>query len=169
MRGDLLLMHARPINTFGAAVDAPADRLQELRQEAVARLNSLRERPDQKLMPRAVLRLRGDQRRVFLVDAKRSRLYVYENRDGKLRLLADYYVTQGKYGIHKFREGDKKTPVGVYYIAARVPGARLPDFFGSGALPLNYPNEWDKLNGRSSSGIWLHGTSSDSFSRAPLA
>lgn len=169
LRGDLLLMHAQPVRTFGAVLNAPPDRLQELREEAGARLKSLRERPDPKLMPRAVLQLRADQRHVFLVDAKRSRLYVYENRNGKPKLLADYYVTQGKYGIHKAREGDKKTPVGVYYITARVPGARLPDFFGSGALPLNYPNEWDKLNGRRGSGIWLHGTSSDNFSRAPLA
>src|SRR6185436_13070775 len=40
---------------------------------------------------------------------------------------------------------------------------------GSGALPINYPNEWDKMNGRSGSGIWLHGTPSDSFSRPPLS
>jgi murein L,D-transpeptidase YafK len=45
----------------------------------------------------------------------------------------------------------------------------LPDFYGSGALPINYPNEWDKANGRSGSGIWLHGTPSDSYSRPPLS
>lgn len=169
LRGDLLMMHTRQVSTFGAVLNAPPDRLQEFREEAAARLKSLRERPNPGLMPRALLQLRNDQRHVLLVDAKRSRLYVYENQQGRLVLTADYYVTQGKSGIHKLREGDKKTPVGVYYITARVPGARLPDFFGSGALPLNYPNEWDKLNGRSGSGIWLHGTSSDTFSRAPLA
>lgn len=169
LRGDLLMMHARQVSTFGATSSAPPDRLKEFREEAAARLRSLRERPGPGQMPRALLHLRNDQRHVFLVDTKRSRLYVYENQYGKLKLAADYYVTHGKSGIHKFREGDKKTPIGVYYVTARVPGARLPDFFGSGALPLNYPNEWDKFNGRSGSGIWLHGTSSDTFSRPPLA
>ena len=36
-------------------------------------------------------------------------------------------------------------------------------------MPINYPNEWDKANGRSGSGIWLHGTPSDSYSRPPLS
>src|SRR5262249_55548525 len=62
-----------------------------------------------------------------------------------------------------------KTPIGIYYITGRLAGAKLPDFYGSGALPINYPNEWDRLNGRSGSGIWLHGTPSDSFSRPPLS
>ncbi len=59
--------------------------------------------------------------------------------------------------------------MGVYYITGRLPGARLPDFYGIGALPINYPNEWDRVNGRSGSGIWLHGTPHDSFMRPPLS
>lgn len=169
IRGDLLLMHAYPVHTFGAATNAPADRLKDLRDEAMVRLKSLRERPNPELVPRAVLQLRSDQRHVLLVDAKRSRLFVYEHVDGKLKLATDYYATQGKYGIHKLREGDQKTPIGVYYITSRLPGPRLPDFYGSGALTINYPNEWDRVNGRGGSGIWLHGTASDIFSRPPLA
>jgi murein L,D-transpeptidase YafK len=57
----------------------------------------------------------------------------------------------------------------VYYITSRLARSRLPDFYGAGALPLSYPNEWDKLNGRGGSGIWLHGTPSGSFSRPPLS
>jgi murein L,D-transpeptidase YafK len=169
IRGDLLLMHGHPVTTLGAVTNGPADRLKDLREEAMVRLKSLRERPDPGLMPRAVLQLRTDQKHVLLVDAKRSRLYVYENQDGGLKLVTDYYVTQGKSGIHKLKEGDQKTPVGVYYITSRLSGPRLPDFYGSGALTINYPNEWDRANGRGGSGIWLHGTSSDNFSRPPLA
>lgn len=169
IRGDLLQLHTRPINTFGAAPNAPADKLKNLREEAVARLRSLREKPDPSLVPRAVLQLREDQKYVLLVDAKRSRLYVYENQRGQPRFVKDYYISQGKLGIHKLKEGDQKTPIGVYYITQRVPGAKLPDFYGAGALPINYPNEWDKINGRSGSGIWLHGTPSDSYSRPPLS
>lgn len=168
IRGDLLLMHTRPVTTFGA-VNGPEDKLKNLREEAMARLKSLRERPDPDLLPRSVLQLREDQKHVLLVDAKRSRLYVYANQSGQLKFITDYYISQGKLGVNKLKEGDQKTPVGVYYITARLSGARLPDFYGSGALPINYPNEWDKVNGRSGSGIWLHGTPSDSYSRPPLS
>src|SRR5690606_34848488 len=110
-----------------------------------------------------------DQKVAFVVDARRSRLYVYENRDGYPQLVTDYYVSQGKFGVNKSREGDQKTPLGVYYVTSRLQGRKLPDFYGSGALPISYPNAWDRLNGRGGSGIWLHGTPADSFSRPPLA
>ncbi|OGB26615.1 MAG: hypothetical protein A3I66_03465 [Burkholderiales bacterium RIFCSPLOWO2_02_FULL_57_36] len=175
IRGDLLLMHTRPVTTLGAVptlgvvTNGSQEKLKDLRDEAMARLQSLRERPDPKLLPKAVLQLREDQKHVLLVDAKRSRLYVYQNQAGKLSFVTDYYISQGKLGVDKFKEGDQKTPLGVYYITSRLAGARLPDFYGAGALPINYPNEWDKLNGRSGSGIWLHGTPSESFSRPPLS
>src|SRR6185312_3659092 len=98
-----------------------------------------------------------------------SRLYVYENVGGQLKLMTDYYISHGRLGINKTKAGDQKTPIGVYYITSRVPGPKLPDFYGTGALPINYPNDWDKLNGRSGFGIWLHGTPSDSYSRPPLS
>lgn len=168
VRGDLLLLQTRPIKTFGA-VEGPEDKLKNLREEAMVRLRFLRERPDPDMLPRQVLQLREDQKHVLLVDAKRSRLYVYANRGGQLKLVTDYYISQGKLGVNKLKEGDQKTPVGIYYITSHLPGERLPDFYGSGALPINYPNEWDKINGRGGSGIWLHGTPSDSFSRPPLS
>jgi murein L,D-transpeptidase YafK len=169
VRGDLLLLHTQPIKTFGAAPNAPADKLNNLRAEAIVRLKSLRERPDPNMIPRVILQMRDDQKRVLLVDAKRSRLYVYERSNDQLKLVSDYYVSQGKLGVNKFKEGDQKTPLGVYYITSRIAGARLPEFYGPGALPINYPNEWDKANGRGGSGIWLHGTPSDSYSRPPLS
>jgi len=168
IRGDLLMLQTRPIDTLGA-VKGAAEPLADLRAEAAARLRFLRERPNPNLVPREVMQLRDDQKHVLLVDAKRSRLFVYRNEGGQLNFVADYYVSQGKYGVHKLREGDQKTPIGIYYVTAHLPGARLPDFYGPGALPINYPNEWDKLHGRGGSGIWLHGTPSDSYSRPPLS
>lgn len=169
IRGDLLMMHAGAVRTFGAAKNAPAGKINDLREEAMTRMNSLRKRPNLDLMPRSVLQLMGQQKNVLVVDAKHSRLYVYENRGEQLKLLADYYVTQGKFGTNKTKEGDQKTPIGIYYITSHLAKSRLPDFYGAGALPINYPNEWDKANGRDGSGIWLHGTPPDSYSRPPLA
>lgn len=168
MRGDLLLMQTHAVASLGP-VGAPEEKIKNLRDEAIVRLKSLRNRPDPDLVPRAILQLREDQKYVLMVDAKRSRLYVYENIAGQLKLTTDYYVSQGKLGTNKFKAGDQKTPIGVYYITSHLPGKRLPDFYGVGALPINYPNDWDRLNGRSGSGIWLHGTPSDSYSRPPLS
>jgi murein L,D-transpeptidase YafK len=169
VRGDLLLMAARPVNTFGAAPGAPADKMRDLRAEAMVRIQSLQQRPNPELIPKALLQVGNDQKTVLVVDAKRSRLYVYSNEDGTLKLQTDYYISQGKLGVNKLKEGDQKTPIGVYAINGRIPGQKLPDFYGVGALPLNYPNEWDRRNGRGGSGIWLHGTPSDNFSRPPLS
>ena len=169
LRGDLLMMHTRPVSGFGEASGAPADAIRNLREEAKVRLKSLRERPDPSLLPRAIVQLRDDQKFALVVDAKRSRLYVYQNMAGELKLLTDYYISQGKLGVNKLREGDQKTPLGVYQITSLLAGARLPAFYGAGALPLDYPNDWDRVNGRSGSGIWLHGVSAESYSRPPLS
>ena len=169
IRGDLLMMHTHQVKGLGLASGASQEALANLRDEAMVRLKSLRERPDPNLFPRAILQLRDDQKFALLVDAKRSRMYVYQNVHGSLKFVTDYYISQGKLGVNKLREGDQKTPLGVYYITSHLAGARLPDFYGSGALPINYPNDWDRVNGRSGSGIWLHGTPPDSYSRPPLS
>jgi len=104
-----------------------------------------------------------------VVDGVRSRVYIYENANGTPRIVADYYMTLGKYGIEKAIEGDKKTPIGVYHITSQIPGAKLPDLYGWGAFPINYPNEWDRMAGKTGYGIWLHGVPSDTYARAPRA
>jgi murein L,D-transpeptidase YafK len=154
---------------FGPGAAAAPQALSDLRQEAVARMKALLERPDPALVPRAVMQLRPDQKNVLVVDARRSRLYVYENRQGELHFQRDFYISQGKLGVNKEKEGDQKTPLGVYYITGRLAGRRLPDLYGVGALPISYPHEWDKLHGRDGSGIWLHGTPARNYSRPPLS
>ncbi|MDD2884521.1 MAG: L,D-transpeptidase family protein [Dechloromonas sp.] len=171
IRGDLLLARTQPIPAFGAANEAP-ERVADLRAEAMARLLAYREKPPTDFIPRYLLQMRADQKHALIVDTRRSRLYVYENDNegaGQPRFVTDYYISQGKLGAEKASEGDKKTPIGVYHVTASLPRQKLADLYGNGAFPLNYPNEWDKRNGRGGSGIWLHGTQSDTFSRPPLA
>ena len=83
--------------------------------------------------------------------------------------MGDYYISVGKSGTEKSAEGDQRTPLGVYYITSNLDPKSLKDFYGSGALPLNYPNPYDASQGRTGSGIWLHGTPPTQFSRAPKA
>jgi murein L,D-transpeptidase YafK len=101
------------------------------------------------------------------VDTSRSRLFVYANDAGKPRYVTDFYISLGKNGVDKQREGDQKTPLGVYTVISAK--QKLPDFYGPGAFPIDYPNEWDKLQGRKGHGIWLHGTPSETYSRPPWA
>ena len=169
IRGDLLLARSSALTTMGNAPNAPEDVLTGLRDEAVARIRAFRDKPPVDGVPRYLMQLPADQTHAVVVDARRSRLYLYENVDGRPRFVADYYVSHGRLGIEKLREGDKKTPLGVYQVTGFLPPERLTDFYGAGALPINYPNAWDRKQGRKGHGIWLHGTPSDTFSRPPRA
>jgi murein L,D-transpeptidase YafK len=170
VRGDLLLARARPLETFGnVAKTVPPEKIDGLREEALARLRALRSRPGEDRLPRYVLQLHAEQKHVLVVDSRRSRLYVFANHDGAPRLVADYYVTIGKNGVEKTREGDQRTPLGVYHVTANLPRKKLTDFYGAGAFPINYPNEWDRRQGRGGSGIWLHGVPSAVYARPPRA
>ncbi|MBE0613725.1 MAG: L,D-transpeptidase family protein [Burkholderiales bacterium] len=169
IKGDLLLARGRELKSFGNAPQGSSGRLDDLRAEALARLHAYRDRPPKDRVPRYLMQLRADQRYAIVVDNKRSRLYLYQNEKGRPRFVADYYISIGKRGGEKRREGDERTPVGVYHVTASLPRNKLSDFYGSGAFPINYPNEWDKRHGRNGSGIWLHGSPSDTYSRAPRA
>ena len=171
--GDLLAGRARPVRTLGDVPDttakAGAQQLAELRQESQLRLRALRERPNTGMVPSQFLTLSPRVKHALAVDASRSRLYLFENTPGGLKLLADYYISVGKSGIEKSLEGDLRTPIGVYFVTGSLDPKKLKDFYGSGALPINYPNQLDVKRGKTGSGIWLHGTPPQQFSRAPQA
>lgn len=169
IRGDLLMARVRPIDSIGGVRGVSSQTLNDLRAEALARLRGRSQRPLPDQLPRDLLGLAPEQRHAVLVDTAKSRLYVFRNEHGTPRLVADYYVSQGKAGAEKWREGDKRTPVGVYFVTSSIPPRELPEFYGSGAFPINYPNEWDRRLGRDGYGIWLHGSPPDTYARPPLA
>ncbi|MDP2825460.1 MAG: L,D-transpeptidase family protein [Sulfuritalea sp.] len=168
--GDLLLARSRPLLAFGeGGGPAAGEKISDLRDEAIVRLKGYRSKPPADYVPRYLLQMHPQQKHAVVVDTQKSRLYLYQNDNGTPRFIADYYISQGKLGADKTREGDKKTPIGVYHVTASLPRQKLADLYGSGAFPINYPNEWDKRQGRNGHGIWLHGTPSDTFSRPPKA
>ncbi len=169
--GDLLLSQTTPLKAMGSA---PADlterapqRIEQLRTEAERRLFALRERPPADALPAQFIETPPSTKHAIAVDASRSRLYLFENGPHGLRVVADHYASIGRLGAEKAAQGDQRTPLGVYYITSRLDGKQLTDFYGVGALPLNYPNEYDRRQGRTGSGIWLHGVPSDSYARSP--
>jgi len=166
IKGDLLLARGRPITSFGN-VPGESAQVEDLREEAIARLQAYRHKPNAAYVPRYLMQMGPEQKYAVVVDTRRARLYVYRNDHGTPRFVADFYASHGKAGADKTHEGDMKTPVGVYHVVSQIDGGKLPDLYGDGAFPLNYPNEWDKRAGRTGYGIWLHGVPSDTYSRPP--
>lgn len=171
--GDLLSARSGPLRTIG---DVPASlrkagavALAELLGESQMRLKALRERPANGAVPSQFLALSALNKHAIAIDVSLSRLYLFENRPSGLTLVGDYYVSVGKSGSEKAAEGDLRTPLGVYFITSNLDPRQLKDFYGAGALPINYPNELDSKRGKTGKGIWLHGTPPGQFSRAPQA
>jgi murein L,D-transpeptidase YafK len=167
--GDLLLARAQPLQTLGNTGNARSADLDLLRDEARQRVRALTDSLPNDKIPAYLLNLDDSYRHALVVDASRSRLYVYENRAGLPVRVADFYVTIGKAGAGKQKEGDNRTPVGIYTISGFKPASELTDFYGNGAFTLSYPNEWDIRQGRNGHGIWIHGSPSTTYSRAPRA
>lgn len=169
IHGDLLSAKARILNNFGDANTADVTRIQDFKEEAEIRIRNYFDRNRGLTQPNMLVELSEKQSHVLFVDTARSRLYVYEKGEGNvLRYIADYYVTIGKNGIGKKDQGDKRTPIGVYF-ASRKLNRPLPDLYGDAAYPLNYPNEIDSYERKTGSGIWIHGTPRDTYSRPPRA
>ena len=184
VHGDLLSLQVRPVRQLGDVPDtkalAAAPQLAILREESRRRMLALTERPPEGAVPSQFLALASQSRHAIAVDASKSRLYLFENQTPaatgsrlapapKLKLLGDFYISVGLLGIEKSAEGDKRTPLGVYYITSNLNPSTLPDLYGIGALPISYPNPLDVQRGKTGGGIWLHGTPKEQFVRAPQA
>ncbi|MHB1052764.1 MAG: L,D-transpeptidase family protein [Thiobacillus sp.] len=169
IKGDLLLARAQPLQTLGNTGNVRNAELEQLRDEARQRVRAATEVLPNDQVPAYLLNLDDGYRHALVVDASRSRLYVYENRAGLPVRVADFYITIGKSGAGKQREGDNRTPIGIYTISSFKSPRELTDFYGGGAFTLSYPNEWDTRQGRNGYGIWIHGTPSNNYSRTPRA
>ncbi|MEY3067709.1 MAG: hypothetical protein RLZ27_150 [Pseudomonadota bacterium] len=169
IQGDLLLAHAKQINGIGDETKGEKkEEVENLKNEAKVRIERYLNNLNLQNEPKIFAQLSDKDKYLFYVDAGSSRLYLYENIDGKLSYKDDFYVSIGKNGFGKQYEGDKKTPVGVYFTGKKIRES-LSDFYGEAAYPLSYPNEIDIKNKRNGSGIWLHGTPKTTYNRAPLA
>jgi len=164
---DLMLSRSQPITDFGNIQNASFENINSLLSEIKARWDFHEEKIDENKLPSSLITLANTQRHVIIVDASESRLFLFENENGSPRIKSDFYVTIGKNGTEKYTEGDQKTPIGVYFVTGFIPSEDLPDLYGDGAYPIDYPNAWDQRHGRTGYGIWLHGTPSNTYSRAP--
>lgn len=176
VKADILQSRFHVVDTLGSTpalsqtTKQQQEQIQRLRDEASARLRSYLATMDHTLVPAQLMLLGDSVKTAVLVDKDNHRLYIYENPgNGEApRLLRDFYSSTGKLIGDKRVRGDLKTPEGVYFVESYKSDASLPDKYGVGAFPLNYPNELDSHLGQTGYGIWLHGTDKSYFSRPPL-
>lgn len=173
IRGDLLSSQGQALQAFGSpapnATPSPSlERIEGLREEARTRIEHYFSTEVPPETPSLLAKMDDTQDHLIVVDTLKSRLFLYKKTEQGLKYAADYYVTIGKNGAGKNVEGDKRTPLGLYFAGKKIKQP-LDDFYGEGAYPLNYPNEIDQHQSRTGSGIWLHGTPSDTYSRPPRA
>jgi murein L,D-transpeptidase YafK len=83
-----------------------------------------------------------------VVDLKKHVLALCDNG----ATVESFAVRLGRGGVGKTREGDGKTPVGIYSLGAPRPSNRFGTF-----IPIDYPNEEQKKMGYTGSAVGVHG------------
>lgn len=89
-------------------------------------------------------------------DKSRKLLFQVETDGGAPSVTRQFECIHGRLEGDKQKEGDLRTPEGVYFITHKI--TQKLDFmeYGPHAFNLNYPNPADRLRGKTGSGIWLH-------------
>ncbi|MBL8027609.1 MAG: L,D-transpeptidase family protein [Fibrobacteres bacterium] len=96
--------------------------------------------------------------KVVIAGKKEKKLMVGEwFANSKFQQLAEFPIAIGEKEGRKERQGDLKTPEGLYWIIDRMEDEDLPNLYGVRAFVLNYPNAQDRKEKRSGNGIWIHG------------
>ncbi|MEA1997623.1 MAG: L,D-transpeptidase family protein, partial [Gemmatimonadota bacterium] len=99
----------------------------------------------------------------ILVDKKRQSLDLFKSSPQGPQLVKQYRCTTGKDNNgSKHREGDLRTPNGVYFFTGMREDETLPAKYGVRAFVMDYPNDYDRLQDKTGSGIWLHAVDDDS-------
>lgn len=171
MKADILRAMSGDLSTIADGVDHNSQAFFDFQHELNNRSSykRLAEEVDySQLLPASIVDM-GKDSHMLLAEMSTGRFFVIENDQGLPKVIYDYYMTIGKDGFGKQFEGDNKTPLGLYNVTHEIPGSKLPDLYGSGAFPVDYPNKIDHWRERTGYGIWLHGTPSETYSRAPFA
>lgn len=91
----------------------------------------------------------------MVMNKEKSELRVHSMEDG--HLYGTFRAISGSNPGDKEKEGDRKTPEGIYFITRPIPKAQLSSIHGPEAFEIGFPNYFDFINRRGGSGIWVHG------------
>lgn len=93
----------------------------------------------------------------IVVDKKSRTVAVWEGQDAGLAKVREYASDFGKNIGDKLAGGDYKTPEGIYFLQTMLEGEGLPfDKYGQRAFTTDYPNLFDRREGKTGNGIWIH-------------
>ena len=93
---------------------------------------------------------------VLACDKSNSTLTLYmKDANNSFVITKEYSAFTGKAKGDKVKEGDLRTPVGVYKLTKKL--SKVDSFYGPMAFVTSYPNSYDKYRGKNGSGIWIHG------------
>ena len=96
------------------------------------------------------------------IDKEKQKLFVLlstasKNPLHKITKAKEFSCSTGKVRGDKQKQGDLKTPEGIYFIEKRLSQGLDYDLYGNLAFTLNYPNPIDRIQGKTGYGIWIHG------------
>jgi len=167
IHGDLLLIQSQNYDQVSAETYSQyKKKISDLKLELSRRIESFNNLDKNLIESKIKVLLAKNIKNLIFVDVKSSRLFAFSNNEGRLKYISDYYISVGKKGYGKKYEGDKKTPIGTYFIDKKIT-SKLPDLYGVGAYSINFPSAYDRINNFTGSGIWIHGTPSTTYSRPP--
>ncbi len=109
-------------------------------------------------LPAPLLALEREGSAALLVDKSSQTLLLYRNRKGKIRHIQSFACSTGEKNGSKWKVGDKRTPEGIYLFTRKITDGDLAPEYGEMAFPTDYPNFFDRREGKDGNGIWLHGT-----------
>ncbi len=105
---------------------------------------------------------------VLIANTASSELLRVANQTTSYPVQERRYMSVGTRGVGKQRTGDRKTPLGVYFMTEELDTRRMDPKYGAAAFVLDYPNVWDRVQSRTGHGIWLHGVHPATPVRPPL-
>ena len=117
--------------------------------------------------PSYFLRLPEAVNTVFVAETSTATFHRFENKNGQPVRVGQSYMSIGQNGDGKQRSGDRRTPLGIYFVTERLDTSRLHEKYGVTAFVLDYPNVLDKQSGKTGDGIWVHGVDARGGKRPP--
>ena len=108
-------------------------------------------------MPTSLIRIPESVSTIFIAETSTAQFHRFDRSGDDIVRGGSYYMSIGRGGVGKERSGDKRTPLGVYFVTEQLDTSELHDKYGVTAFPLDYPNAWDKRADRDGDGIWVHG------------
>ena len=108
-------------------------------------------------MPAYLVRLPESVGTVFVAEISTSTFHRFDNVDGRPQYIGQTYMSIGQNGEGKQKSGDRRTPLGIYFVTEQLDTTRMHEKYGATAFVLDYPNVLDKQSGKTGDGIWVHG------------